>query len=229
MVTADPPRPVTATCRPSNRLISCPIAQVWRCHCPRIAASLTRVRAAWVYRREAVGAEGAVAQLALVVVTPALDRAGVLLTTTLSEPAPHQIACATCLRLASLHVDERVLVIAQGRTQASEPARQHTSTAKLELGPYTAQTPQGPAVQAHFLTQPTPSLPLLLTPNHLPVRRTCGRHPTIKQSSIAEARRSRPGWCSRCSTSRLGIASCFSRDLARQQGGRGGGGNVGLR
>ena len=52
-----------------------------------------------VYRREAVGS-GAVAQLAVAVATPALERAGVLLTTTLSEPALHQIAPATSLRLA---------------------------------------------------------------------------------------------------------------------------------
>jgi len=56
----------------------------------------------------------AVPQLALVVVTPALDRAGSLPTTTLSEPALHQIASASSLRIASLHVNERVLVIPQG-------------------------------------------------------------------------------------------------------------------
>ena len=66
-----------------------------------------------VYRREAAGG-GAVAQLAVAVVPPALDRAGVLLTTTLLEPALHQIASATSLRLASFNVNERMLVIPQG-------------------------------------------------------------------------------------------------------------------
>ena len=64
-------------------------------------------------RRVVVGG-GAVTQLAVAVVPPALDRAGNLLTTTLSEPALHQIASAISFRLASLHVDELVLVIPQG-------------------------------------------------------------------------------------------------------------------
>jgi hypothetical protein len=72
-----------------------------------------------VYRREAVGG-GAVAQLAGVVVTPALDQAGNLLTPTLSELALHQITSASSLRVASLNVDERVLVISQA-------ARSHAS------------------------------------------------------------------------------------------------------
>ena len=71
-----------------------------------------------VYRRVAARG-GAVSHLAGVVDTPALDRAGVLLTTTLSEPALHQTASASSIRLASLHVDERVLVIPQA-------ARSHT-------------------------------------------------------------------------------------------------------
>ena len=51
---------------------------------------------------------------------------------------------------------------AQGRMQVSEWAQQHTATAMLDLGPYTAPTQQGPAVPAHVFTQPIPSLPLLL-------------------------------------------------------------------
>ena len=69
-----------------------------------------------VYRRVAVGG-GAVPQLAVGVVTPALDRAGSLLTATLSEPALHQIASASSLRLAFLHVNKSVLVIPQGAGQ----------------------------------------------------------------------------------------------------------------
>jgi len=71
------------------------------------------------YRQVAVGG-GAVTELAFVVPTPALKRTGVLLTTTLSEPALHHINSASSLPLASLHADERVLVIPHGaRSQVS--------------------------------------------------------------------------------------------------------------
>ena len=46
--------------------------------------------------------------------------------------------------------------------QSVEPAHQHKVKATLDLGPYTAPTPQGPAVPAHIFAQPTPSIPLLL-------------------------------------------------------------------
>ena len=72
-----------------------------------------------VYRRAAFGCS-TITQIAVIILPPALDRAGVLITTTLSEPALHQIASATSLRLATLHMHERVRVIPQG-------ARSHAS------------------------------------------------------------------------------------------------------